>query len=202
MAGSLGPRPFAALALGYRAAREGGLAGAVLNAANERAVESFLSGEIPFPRIAELAQEVLERHEPNDAPDLAGYVRAMERSARKRCALLIRASTGQGPMAEATRLVLGHPHDSANFAVAYNALLQMGIAAHVHVEDRGPWGAWTHASVEEAVAEVEGRLGSTEHTEAITAILRRSLEERDGAWHWPPMMRSMFTWWDVGSRAA
>jgi 1-deoxy-D-xylulose-5-phosphate reductoisomerase len=44
---------FPSLELGFRAARSGGLLGTVLNAANERAVELFLAGEIAFPEIFE-----------------------------------------------------------------------------------------------------------------------------------------------------
>jgi 1-deoxy-D-xylulose-5-phosphate reductoisomerase len=50
---------FPSLALGFRAAREGGLLGAVLNAANERAVELFLQGEISFPEIFERVGEAM-----------------------------------------------------------------------------------------------------------------------------------------------
>jgi 1-deoxy-D-xylulose-5-phosphate reductoisomerase len=44
---------FPSLTLGFAAARAGGLLGAVLNAANERAVELFLQDEIAFPEIFE-----------------------------------------------------------------------------------------------------------------------------------------------------
>jgi len=70
------PERYPALELGFRAAREGGLAGAVLNAANERAVESFLSGEIAFPRITELAAGALDRHEQMSDPDLSDILAA------------------------------------------------------------------------------------------------------------------------------
>jgi 1-deoxy-D-xylulose-5-phosphate reductoisomerase len=50
---------FPGLELGFRAARAGGLAGAVLNAANERAVELFLREEIPFPEIVERVSETM-----------------------------------------------------------------------------------------------------------------------------------------------
>ncbi|MCZ6573927.1 MAG: 1-deoxy-D-xylulose-5-phosphate reductoisomerase [Planctomycetota bacterium] len=51
---------FPALGLGEQAARAGGTAGAVLNAANEVAVQRFLDGEIPFPAIADTVASVLE----------------------------------------------------------------------------------------------------------------------------------------------
>lgn len=61
---------FPALRLGYEAATQGGSSGAVLNAANEAAVEGFRNGRIPFGRIAALAGEVLHRHRPLAEPGL------------------------------------------------------------------------------------------------------------------------------------
>jgi len=61
---------FPALRLGYKVARVGGVAGALLNAANESAVELFRSGEIRFTEIAALVEQVLGRHEPNPDPTL------------------------------------------------------------------------------------------------------------------------------------
>jgi 1-deoxy-D-xylulose-5-phosphate reductoisomerase len=54
---------FPALRLGYQAARHGGSSGAVLNAANEAAVDRFRAGDIRFGRIADLTEQVCERHE-------------------------------------------------------------------------------------------------------------------------------------------
>ncbi len=61
---------FPALDAADRALALGGTAGAVLNAANEVAVERFLAGEIPFPAIAHIAREALERARIEPDPDL------------------------------------------------------------------------------------------------------------------------------------
>ncbi len=53
------PDHYPALHLGWQAASMGGDAGAVLNAADEIAVDAFLEGRIPFPRISTLCAEVL-----------------------------------------------------------------------------------------------------------------------------------------------
>jgi 1-deoxy-D-xylulose-5-phosphate reductoisomerase len=53
---------FACLALAYEAMREGGTAPAVMNAANEVAVESFLGGEISFLLIPGFIRATLENH--------------------------------------------------------------------------------------------------------------------------------------------
>jgi 1-deoxy-D-xylulose-5-phosphate reductoisomerase len=58
----LDPRRFPAVELAYQACREGGSMPAVLNAANEIAVERFLAGELPFTVIVDIVRRVLERH--------------------------------------------------------------------------------------------------------------------------------------------
>ncbi|WP_020471991.1 1-deoxy-D-xylulose-5-phosphate reductoisomerase [Zavarzinella formosa] len=64
------PETFPALSLGFRVARDGGTSGAVLNAANEVAVERFLAGEISFPEIPRIAADVLNAHSLNRRPTL------------------------------------------------------------------------------------------------------------------------------------
>ncbi len=61
---------FPALRLGYEVARAKGTAGAVLNAANEQAVAAFLEGHIPFGRIVELTERVLDDHVVDTNPTL------------------------------------------------------------------------------------------------------------------------------------
>ncbi|UCG15856.1 MAG: 1-deoxy-D-xylulose-5-phosphate reductoisomerase [Phycisphaerales bacterium] len=56
------PEKFPALRLGHETARRGGTAGAVLNAANESAVELFRAGEIRFPEIVQVTEQALGRH--------------------------------------------------------------------------------------------------------------------------------------------
>jgi 1-deoxy-D-xylulose-5-phosphate reductoisomerase len=56
------PERFPAVGLAYAALRAGGSAPAVLNAANEIAVERFLAGELPFLGIVEVVSRVLDRH--------------------------------------------------------------------------------------------------------------------------------------------
>ena len=79
---------FPALALAYRAAKEGGAAPVLLNAANETAVEAFLSGGIPFPRIAGIVGEVLNQENNTTADTIDDILRA-DRCARERARTLI-----------------------------------------------------------------------------------------------------------------
>jgi 1-deoxy-D-xylulose-5-phosphate reductoisomerase len=55
---------FPCLALAYRALEGGGSLPAVLNAANEEAVEAFLRGRVPFTAIPDSIEEVMADHHP------------------------------------------------------------------------------------------------------------------------------------------
>jgi 1-deoxy-D-xylulose-5-phosphate reductoisomerase len=61
---------FDALKLGLEVAAAGGTAGAVLSAANEAAVASFLAGELQFSEIVPVCRRVLAQHEFNPSPTL------------------------------------------------------------------------------------------------------------------------------------
>ena len=61
-------RRFPAVELAYAACRAGGSMPAVLNAANEIAVERFLAGELPFNSIVDIVSRVLDRHAGNVSP--------------------------------------------------------------------------------------------------------------------------------------
>jgi 1-deoxy-D-xylulose-5-phosphate reductoisomerase len=52
---------FPCLRLAYRALERGGASAVALNAANECAVERFLAGRVPFQRIAEVVEAVMDR---------------------------------------------------------------------------------------------------------------------------------------------
>lgn len=73
---------YPALKLGLDVARAGGTSGAVLNAANELAVEKFLVGEIEFRDIVPACRSVLEHHHFNPSPTL-DEVFAVDRWARQ-----------------------------------------------------------------------------------------------------------------------
>ena len=61
---------FPALRLGFEVARAGGTSGAVLNAANEIAVERFLNHELRFDQITQVAEEVLHHHQYTAHPSM------------------------------------------------------------------------------------------------------------------------------------
>ena len=72
---------FRCLDLGYAAGRTGGTAPAVLNAADEVAVEAFLKGRLPFLAIADVVEHTLGRHSPF-APDSLDAVLEADAEAR------------------------------------------------------------------------------------------------------------------------
>ncbi len=67
---------FPALGLAYAAGKAGGTAPAVLNGANEVAVEAFLAGRLDFPGITACVAEVLDRHQPAPAESVAAVLEA------------------------------------------------------------------------------------------------------------------------------
>ncbi len=69
------PQLARAIDLAHAALAAGGSAPAVLNAANEAAVDAFLAERIPFPRILELVEEALQTHDPEVIVTLADALR-------------------------------------------------------------------------------------------------------------------------------
>jgi 1-deoxy-D-xylulose-5-phosphate reductoisomerase len=66
---------FPALELGFEVARRGGSCGAVLNAANEIAVERFLAGTLRFVEIPRACRAVLDAHDFDSNPTLTDLLR-------------------------------------------------------------------------------------------------------------------------------
>ena len=66
---------FPAVRLGHEAAARGGTAGAVLNAANEEAVQAFLDGRLQFPQIAILCERAMAEHPFEPEPTLDDILR-------------------------------------------------------------------------------------------------------------------------------
>jgi 1-deoxy-D-xylulose-5-phosphate reductoisomerase len=62
--------------LGFEAIRRGGVAGAVVNGANEAAVGAFLDGRIRLGRIVELVEDALDRTPAVDEVTLDALIEA------------------------------------------------------------------------------------------------------------------------------
>ena len=67
---------FPAMRLGYQVASAGGTTGAVLNAADETAVDAFRSGHLPFTEIVNVVERTLSNHTPIPSPDLGTIIEA------------------------------------------------------------------------------------------------------------------------------
>lgn len=160
---------------------------------------SIVAGGWPETEVA-LHDVVLCSHALYGVADFAAFVRKMEATARRRCYILLRIATPDGVMAQAAQHVWGQPHDSPNFQIAYNALLQLSIFASVLLEDSGFRRPWSHASLDEALAEVKQRLDLVEdhtHDTFLRDLLIRNLTEVEGQWVWPRGSRAALVYWDV-----
>jgi len=73
-------KKFRCLPLAYRALRAGGTSGAVLNAANEVAVDLFLRGRLGFGRIPDLIEDALDRFPAGPAADFGTIVETDRRT--------------------------------------------------------------------------------------------------------------------------
>jgi 1-deoxy-D-xylulose-5-phosphate reductoisomerase len=67
---------FRALKLAYEAQERGGTATCILNAADEIAVEAFLTGKIPFPAIAQTVEETLNRQPMSEPRSISEVIQA------------------------------------------------------------------------------------------------------------------------------
>jgi 1-deoxy-D-xylulose-5-phosphate reductoisomerase len=85
---------FPCLRLAYAALKRGGTAPAVLNAANEVAVEAFLERRLPFNSIAQVIEETLDAIADAPAADLAAVL-AADALGRAIARKLIQATLGQ-----------------------------------------------------------------------------------------------------------
>lgn len=84
---------FPMLDLAYQAGRRGGTAPAVMNAANEVAVECFLDEIISFPSIYRVVEEVLWGHSVIERPELEEILEA-DREGREKARQLVKAGIG------------------------------------------------------------------------------------------------------------
>jgi SAM-dependent methyltransferase len=143
---------------------------------------------------------VLSSHAAYMSPDLLGYTRKMEQLALEACHMVMRVPRHDGIIGELSRRIHGTFHDSPNFIVGYNALLQAGIAGHVVMEERGR--PWHNETLEDALTRAKRHLhlSTEEHDGFIRGILKERLVLRDGQYRWPDWRRSALIWWRPGWR--
>ena len=136
------------------------------------------------------------------SPDLLSFVRKMERSARCRCFLVMRATSPEAVIGELSQRIYGRRHDSPNFIVGYNVLYEAGIMAGVLMESETR--PWTNDSLEDALQRAKRHLGlggDPEHDPMIRSLLAERLVFREGNYYWEDGKRSALVWWDPGEAA-
>lgn len=129
--------------------------------------------------------------------DLAAFARKMEATARRLCCLAMRLPAHDGIIGELSERIYGEWHDSPNFIVGYNALLEAGFAPNVYIEP-APVRYWTDPTIADAVARARRhlRLEDNRHDNLITEILERRLHPVAEGYRWPDWMRAAVVWWE------
>lgn len=82
---------FPGLRIAYEVAKTGGTSGAVMNAANEVAVEAFMAGKIAFGEISRTVELIIRRHRVQLSPSLDDLLQA-DRWARAEAAVTVTTS--------------------------------------------------------------------------------------------------------------
>lgn len=139
-------------------------------------------------------------HAMYETKDFPGFAQKMVDRARKMCFLLIRAPSLDGLITEACQHIWKQPHDSPNFTIAYNVLLQMGINANVQFEESDRHHFICSSSEEEALTEIKermGLLGTNDHDDYLKNLLHRRLIKQNGDFLWPGSRRSALIYWTV-----
>jgi SAM-dependent methyltransferase len=141
---------------------------------------------------------VIAAHAVYATPDLAAFVRRLEAHARRSVYLALRVPARDGIIGELSHLIHGRWHDSPNFIVGYNLLLEAGFTPNVLVEPRRSR-RWIDPTLEAALARARRhlQLADSAHDETIRRVLARRLREADGGYLWPDGMRSALIWWDL-----
>jgi SAM-dependent methyltransferase len=135
-------------------------------------------------------------HAMYSSPDLASFVRKIERYTTRTCYLAIRLPPSDGIIGELSLSIYGHHHDSPNAIIAYNALYSVCIYANVLVES--DIYRWTDNTFEEAFARAKRHLrlqSSITYDTLIRDTLAKRLSLLNNCYVWPDGMRSALLWW-------
>jgi 1-deoxy-D-xylulose-5-phosphate reductoisomerase len=98
---------FPALAIAYEVAEKGGTLGAVMNAANEVAVDAFMAGNIAFGGIPEVVRLTIRRHRLDPTPSMDDLLEA-DRWARATAAMVV-GELGAAPSSPPPTTAAGSP---------------------------------------------------------------------------------------------
>ena len=139
---------------------------------------------------------VLAAYSMYTSPDLAAFARKMEATASRLCAMAMRVPAHDGVLGELSFEIRGTWHDSPNFIVGYNSMLEAGFTPNVWVEPEAVR-YFEDGSLEEAAQRVRRHLhlAEGEHDALIMSTLRRKLEPTANGYRWPDYMRAALVWW-------
>jgi len=131
------------------------------------------------------------------SPDLAAFARAMDQRARRLCCMAMRLPAQDGVIGDLSERIHGECHDSPNFIVGYNAMLEAGFTPNVFIEP-SPVRYWTDDSLDDALLRAKRHLGlGDEQWDGLIAdTLRRRLQRTDDGYRWPDWMRAAVVWWE------
>jgi 2-polyprenyl-3-methyl-5-hydroxy-6-metoxy-1,4-benzoquinol methylase len=131
-----------------------------------------------------------------ETKDFATFIRKMEGRARERCYLVLRLPPHDGITGQLFQKIHGHPYDSPNAHLAYNALYSMGIYPNVLVEEE--MHNWSDSTFEEAFSRAKRHLNvreTGEYDDLIRETLTKRLTLHGGFYIWPDGMRAVLFWW-------
>jgi SAM-dependent methyltransferase len=131
------------------------------------------------------------------SPDLPAFARKMEATAGRLCGMALRIPANDGIMGELSERIRGEWHDTPNFIVAYNALLEAGFTPNVFIEPVAV-SYWTDATLAEAGVRARRhlRLSDDRYDGLIAETLERRLTKTAEGYRWPDWMRSALVWWE------
>lgn len=140
---------------------------------------------------------ILAIHSVYGTSDLPRFVDAMTSSARRTCYLGITFPIPTSITRRAAVEIWGSQWGRADFVVAYNVLLEMGLMPDVWIDDGGDAPEPT-LSLAEALAKVKRLLGlggADNHDAHLRELLTQTLEPAGDGYRWPPQARSALVYW-------
>lgn len=165
-----------------------------------RAIANVSVVPTPWPCPVPAPDVVLCAHAMYGFDDFVAFIHGLQSVARHTCVLLMRAPPLNGIMADDAHHLWGHPYDSANFQLAFNALQQMGIFTNVRMEAPHSWDPWTHDSVPAALTEMKRHFrlyDDSTHDAFLLNLLERRLIRRNGRVVWPDGTHGALLHWQV-----
>ncbi len=135
--------------------------------------------------------------------DFEALIHGLQSAARHSCALLMRAPPLNGLMAAAARHLWGHPYDSPNAQIAFNALHQMGLFPDIRMEDPVTWDPWAHDSLPDAMDRIKRHFrlyDDPSHDAFLRRLLQRRLIRKGRRWIWPDSTHSALLHWRIPAR--